>query len=215
MEKILDYQHKKRILARIIAHLMGDGCVTKRYFTFTNKNKFLLDSYERDIKKLFKDIHIIKGKYNSGTSLLQVQNKPILLFLKSLIKSFKSHDLEVPNFIDSIKLKSEFIRALYDDEGCVALRPFRRTKEIKRNLNLSSNSLKFLQQIQSIFKKDFNIKTNKILEYNKKIQNKIYTNYVMSITGKENFVKFREKIGFSHPTKKQMLDLMIASYIRK
>ena len=44
---------------------------------------------------------------------------------------------------------------------------------------------------------------------------KKFTNYVLSITGKENFLGFRNEIGFSHPNKINRLNDLINSYIRK
>ena len=116
--------------------------------------------------------------------------------------------------IYNIELKSEFLNVLYDDEGCVALRTFKKTNEIKRNLTLSSNSLRLMEDIKNILEEDFNIKSNKLYKYIKTKDNKIFTNYVLSITGKYNFEEFRDKIGFYHPTKVDKLNLMIDSYIR-
>jgi len=36
--------------------------------------------------------------------------------------------------------------------------------------------------------------------------------YVLNITGKNNYVIFRKKIGFNHPKKRVFLDLIIDSY---
>ena len=112
-------------------------------------------------------------------------------------------------------LKIEFFRAFYDDEGCVALRTFKKTNEIKRNLTLSSNSLRLVEEMKEVLQKEFDIKSNKISKYVKKVGDKEYVNYVLSITGKENFIKFRREICFTHPDKIRKLDLLIDSYIRK
>ena len=129
---------------------------------------------------------------------------------------YKSHSLQIPEFIKQNKfLHKEFLRAFFDDEGCVALRTFKKTGELKRNLTISSNSLRLIKQIKEIMKNNFNINSNKILKYIKKKEDKIYTNYVLSITGKENFISFRNKIGFSSVQKNNRLNQMISSYIRK
>jgi hypothetical protein len=117
--------------------------------------------------------------------------------------------------INNRPLKKEFLVAFYDDEGCVSLRIFKKTSEIKRNLTLSTNSKVLIEEIKKILEKDFQIKSNKIYKYVKKGKNKDFINYVLSITGKENFEKFREEIGFSHPRKITRLNEMIDSYIRK
>ena len=63
-------------------------------------------------------------------------------------------------------------------------------------------------QIKELLSKQ-NITTNKI------IRNKISDydkTFVLSITGKENYILFQEKIGFKHPRKMKMLELIILSY---
>ena len=214
-EEILNNKEKMKILARVVAHLMGDGCVTNRYFSYYNKDETLLINYERDVTGLFGNIHLIRGKVNSGTKLIQVQNKSILNFLRSLVKDYRSFSLEYPQFLDTIELKKEFLKAIFDDEGCVALRIFKKTNEIKRNLEISSKSKKFLVDIKNILEKDFEITSNKIISFERNLGGKIFITWKLSITGKENFIKFRDKINFYHPSKEDKLDLMIKSYIRK
>lgn len=214
-EEILTNKEKSKVLARVVSHLMGDGCVTNKYFAYYNKNLILLSNFQEDINTLFKNIHLIKGKVNSGTSFIMIQNKEVNNFLKSLLRDYRSHSLQMPNFVNKIELQIEFLKALYDDEGCVALRTFKKTNEIKRNLTLSSNSLILLQEIKRILENNFNINSNKILKYTKTRGSHQYINYVLSITGKENFINFRDKINFNHPNKKRKLDLMINSYIKK
>lgn len=211
--KIFLDKSKLRILVRIIAHLMGDGCVSKRYFVYYNKNQTLIDNFENDINLLF-GVHVIKGKVNSGALLRMVQNKEIHTFLKSLHPDYRSHSLYIPKFVNDKDLLTEFLRALFDDEGCVALRIFKKTNEIKRNLTFSSNSLRLVEDIKKVLERIYDIKSNRILRYVKNRDNKVYTNYVLSITGKSNFDKFKSQINFSHPNKKDKLDLMVNSYIR-
>ena len=103
-------------------HILGeDGCVTKKYIAYYNKNETLLKNFERDILFLFKNIHIIRGKVNSRTSLLMIQNKKINLFFREILPDYRSFSLKIPNFIRSKKLQIEFLKAFYDDEGCVAM----------------------------------------------------------------------------------------------
>jgi len=215
-DHLIEDSFKSLVLARIVAHLMGDGCVTKRYFAYTNQDSFLLSNFEKDIISLFGKIHITKSKTNSNTFIYMIQNREILNFLNQLFPNYRSHFIEIPKFVKpSPPLQKEFLKAFFDDEGSVGLRVFRKTGEIKRNLTLSSNSFNFIKQVKKILKINFGILSNKILTCKKKIENKQYTNYILSITGKENFVKFRDKIGFSSPNKNHKLNSLISSYIRK
>ena len=211
---ILNDSEKLKVLSRLVTHLMGDGCVTNKYFAYFNKNEDLLKNYEKDLFKLFSEVHIIRGISNSGTSLIQVQNKEIIYFLKSLLKDYRSKTLEIPKFINTKDLRKELLQSIYDDEGCVGLRVYRKTNELKRDITLSSNSLKFIEQIKEILIQDFNISSNKIAKNVKIVGSKIFTNYILPINGKSNFEKFQKEIDFAHPTKKEKLEKMIKSYIR-
>ena len=207
--------NNKISLARIVGHLMADGYVSKRYLRYNNKNQSLIDNFKLHFLICFPNIHFIYGKTNSGTSFVQVQNKNIINFLFNLCKDFRSTNLVFPDFVNTIEMKKEFIGAIFDDEGCVALRIYKKTKEIKRNLDMASKSKKFLEDIKNILENDFNIKCNNIIEFKRKLNNKEFTTHKLSITGKENFIRFREAINFVHPDKIKKLDLMINSYIRK
>jgi len=214
-ENILTDYEKMKVLARVLAHLMGDGCVGERYFAYYNKEDFLLDNYQKDILELFGDIHIITGKMNSGVKLIQNQDKEILNFLKSLVNDFRSFSLKFPSFLDLMDYKKEFLKAIYDDEGTAGFRIFRKTNEFKRNLTIASKSRKFMEDIKRILEEDFDVKCNRIGSFRKNLNGKEFITWQLSITGKENFIKFRDKINFSLPRKKEKLDLMINSYIRK
>ncbi|MDO8459520.1 MAG: LAGLIDADG family homing endonuclease [Nanoarchaeota archaeon] len=212
-ELLLDSE-KTKALVRVVAHLMGDGCVTNKYFSYYNKNDTLLNGFEKDLIFLFGNIHLIKGKVNSGTRFIMVQNKPIHTFLKSLLADYRSFALYMPKFIDRRELYVEFLRTIYDDEGCAALRLYKKTNEIKRSITLSSNSKRLLEEIKVILENEFAIKSNKLGRYDRRRESKVYTNYVLTITAKSNIEKFRDTIGFSHPAKVEKLDRMIKSYIR-
>jgi len=213
-EEIFNDGEKFKGLIRIIAHLMGDGCVSKKYFAYYNKNDTLLENFEKDVQFVFGDIHFIKGTMKHGVSYVMVQNKPIFDFLKSIVEDYRSFTLKVPEFVNTKELQKEFLSALYDDEGSAPLRIFKETNEIKRNVSLSSNSLIMIEQIKNILLKTFGINPNKISKNTRLRNSKIFTNYVLNITGKENLEKFREQIGFKHPEKSAKLNLMLNSYIR-
>ena len=61
---ILNDSEKLKVLSRLVTHLMGDGCVTNKYFAYFNKNEDLLKNYEKDLLKLFSEVHIIRGISN-------------------------------------------------------------------------------------------------------------------------------------------------------
>jgi hypothetical protein len=206
-------KNSKMILARIVSHLMGDGCVTRRYLRYNNKNVALINNFKRCFLMLFPQAHFIEGKVNSGTSFVQVQNKEIISYLFTICPDFRSDFLKFPQFFDSYETKREFISAIFDDEGCVGLRVFKKTGEIKRNLEMASKSQGFVKDIKDILEKDFMINCNKLISFKRKVNGKEFVTWKLSITGKENFIAFRNKINFFHPIKRKKLDLMIDSYL--
>lgn len=214
-EIIFSDKEKLKILARTVAHYMGDGGVTNKYAAYFNKNETLLNNFEKDITILFEGVHITKGKYNSGTKLLQIHNKQIIQFLKELVSDYRSGALKLPEFIKSIELQKEFLKALFDDEGCVAFRIHKPTGDLKRNLSLASKSKKLIEDLKYVLETNFDIKCNKINEYIAKKWGKEYPIFTLFISGKENFVKFRDLINFDHPVKRERLNIMISSDIRK
>ena len=156
---------KKIILARIVSHLMCDGCVTIRYLRYNNQNKTLINNFKKYFIEIFPLTHFIEGVNNSETFFVQVQNKNILNLLFSIVQDFRSQYLRFPKIFDSQETKKEFISALFDDEGCVGLRLFEKTNEIKRNLEVASKSKDFLEDIKYILEKDFKIKCNKLISF--------------------------------------------------
>ena len=199
-------------MARIIAKICGDGNLSKRYIRYNNTCQDLLDEFCDDVKKEFGAVHLIFGKGNSGTSFVQIQDKRCLNLLRHTLKSYKSKDIKIPKLIlnASTNIKKEFIRAFFDDEGCANLRINQKTKEWKRNVEISSKAFIFLKSIKHILENEFGIKTNRIIKFSKKDPLKFC--YKLSITGKDNIEKFKKDIGFKHPKKQKILELMISSW---
>ena len=195
--------------ARCLAKISGDGNLYYRYIRYSNTCKDLIDEFIRDVKQEFGQINITKGITNTGTPFVQIHGKQRISKFLSHLPSFKSKDIFVPESIKNAdkSIIKEYIRALYDDEGSATLRIFNKTKEWKRSLTLTSNSKKLLIDIKGLLSSRFNIKTNRL------VRNKPGAEcYVLYITKKEGFIKFRELIGFKHPSKIRKLDLIIESY---
>lgn len=197
--------------ARCIAKISGDGNLYYRYVRYSNTCKVLREEFIKDMRKEFGDIKFTNGVGNSGTQFVQVHGKKIINKFLSYLPDYRSCSIVVPYEIlkSPEKLKITYLRTFYDDEGSASLRINKKTNEWKRSVTLNSNSLLILKQIKSILL-TLGIKSNKIIKTN--ANNVDDKSYCLCITGKQNLVQFKEKIGFKHPRKNKRLCLMILSY---
>ena len=198
--------------ARCLARISGDGTLSGRYLRYTNTCPELLEEFKQDVRTEFGDITITEGVGNSGTSFVQVQRKHVLAAFLVHLDDFRSGVIKIPAAVLSADqvILTAYLQAFFDDEGCAAIRIFKKTKEWKRNVTLTSNSLYFLEQTKELLLVRYGIVSNCIIRtralsyYDK--------SYVLSITGKKNLLTFQSSLSFRHPFKKRCMDLIARSY---
>lgn len=163
------------------------------------------------MKEVFGKVKMSEGFMSSGTRYVAVYGKEIVRTMLTYIPSYNSFYIKIPPAILGAEedIVKEYVRTFYDDEGSASLRLNKKTNEWKRNITLVSNSNVILNQIKDILVKK-KISTNRIIR-NRPIGHRDKT-YILGITGKQNFIAFREKIGFKHPRKLKMLTLIVESY---
>jgi hypothetical protein len=201
------------VKARILAKVMGDGNITRRYVRYNNTRPELLDEFECDMKAVYGKLHFIKGAVNSGTSFVQVQKKEVIQDLLMYHPNFKSGSLWMPAQVKhgDIEIKRHFIRSFYDDEGSPTLRLTRKTCEWKRSIHLDSKSLRMLRDIHKILLGDFSIQSG-ISKQEKQRDKKKYVWYRLEITKKENIERFYEHFHLISKSKVRRLELLLLSY---
>ena len=183
--------------ARLIGHLIGDGCV---YQSKTNYNikyqvidEDLLDQFENDFIEIY-GLTPMKGTKQSGKTkrmvpFIHIRSKKAFMDLLRYCDSYYSNQWRVPSQIMNAtkKIQKEFLKALYDDEGSVI--PTRKTAELR----LYSINYEGLIQIEELLQ-NFNISTRMRGGYGMKRN-------VYAIITKDLQV-FHKKIGF-HCARKQ------------
>lgn len=195
-------------LFRIIGHILGDGGIhviknESKYRAFYSNNKDeLLNSFEKDIRYLFGKIRLYKRirKSRPGEIWLPTSLGSILYELME----YKKYGIKrIPSFVYRTKnseLLGYLLQALYDDEGYIYPQ--------KRMIVISQKYKDLVDDIREIVKK-VGINPNQIFIHKSKNRTKMY---YFSITGKENFLLFDQKIGFLHPIKKEKLKILVGKY---
>lgn len=137
--------------ARLIAHLIGDGCVykvkTNYNIKYEVKDQELLQQFEEDIISVY-GLPVIKGFNPSGKTgelipLVLLRSKRAFEDLKRYCE-YASATWWVPIQILEAEesLKKEFLRALFDDEGTVVKE---RKRSVIRLYSINEKGLKTIQ----------------------------------------------------------------------
>ena len=147
------FQGLNKQKARVIAHLVGDGCVYKvksnYWIRYEVKDNYLVDSFAKDIISVY-GLPVTRGLNESGKKpgnfipFVCIRSKLAFEDLKKYCE-FSSAKWFVPNRILEAEatIKVEFLKALFDDEGTVITN---RNKEVR----LYSTNFKGITQIQKM-----------------------------------------------------------------
>jgi hypothetical protein len=163
-------------LVLLLAHLIFDGELSKNRCGYNNRSEALIARVE----KLFDLIYSYEPKHyvdeHSGVHSIYHHNVALAHYLKN-----KADELLTVISELSIEHQKEFIRAFFDDEGCMDYRPAR-NKRCVRGYQKDSKILLLVQRLLSNFGIESVIrKPNEVV-----------------ITKKENLIKFQKEINFSN-----------------
>ncbi len=186
-------------LARIIARVMGAGCLSvdcHNYLnlTYYNQSKELRDSFKKDMAKVFGVTSFTEG-INKGTEYVRVPS-PVGWILLSKIDSFHGAYCKVPEFIISadLQIQTAFLGAFFDDECHIRYKP------PSRDIQLALSNELFLIQVREMLL-SLGIKCSKIREDSVKG----FPRFTFYIRGNAHLKEFVRLIPLLQPNKKSLL----------
>jgi hypothetical protein len=159
----------------LMGHLMFDGEILKGKCVYHNRSDTLL----KEVEKLMKDVYEFAPKKHvdrvSGVCRLQYNNVALSAFLQCKAFELMERVTAMP-----LKFQREFVRAFFDDEGCMDYRKKRNLRRV-RGYQKDKKILKLIQ----VLLKNFHIES-KIVEPNE-----------IMIIGVQNLITFQKEINFS------------------
>jgi hypothetical protein len=162
-------------LVLLVAHLLFDGEIHRAKCRYHSRSAALIER----VQSLVKPFAITRPKIrkNQLTGVLSVSfyNAALGRYLKT-----KSDELLLRIHAMPAEMKREFLRAFFDDEGCIDFRPFRNNRRVRGY----QKDVKILHIVKRLLG-DF------------EIDSRIQLPNEVSIVGKENLEKFQKEIGFS------------------
>ena len=191
----------------LTAHFMFDGEIRHGNCVYQNRNLALINLVKQFMQEVFNLKPYYKFYEETGVHRISYHYVELANYFKERIEELKKY---IKNA--SLLEKRMFLQAFFDDEGCAYIYIRGNNRKI-RGYQHNSETLKLIQAILQ----DFDIK-NRIEEKGKEVV----------ISGKENLIKFRDKINFSkgiyiNPERKnsiwkqklekrEILNIMINSY---
>lgn len=162
-------------IVSLIAHLIFDGEIIRSVCAYNNRSQSLIDHVVDQMKMIYSYPPARHINAQTGVVRIAYYNAALARYLKE-----KSSELLAGIQTMDKELKREFVRAFFDDEGCIDYRPKRNTRRIRGY----QKDVRILELIKRVLR-DFDIdsfiqKPNEVV-----------------ISGKENLIKFQRDVNFS------------------
>ncbi|MBU2576704.1 MAG: hypothetical protein KKF50_03200 [Nanoarchaeota archaeon] len=189
-------------LVAVHAYLCADGYVVKnpetqkhKYYRMglRNTNLILLE----DFQKRFEGYFMIKPRIVVGQRC-EIGSKEIYKKLTDNFGSFYSWEWKMPELNE--ELSKLWLRVFFDCEGWVTCRSHQ-----NRMIGADCVNEVGIDQV---------MRALRILGITAKVKKRNTRNiFSIFIFGKENLIKFKEKIGFLHPSKKEKLETILKDFV--
>jgi len=202
-------------LAYICGILAGDGSIYKREI----KHDYIIkcvgnpkdekELYFEVIEPIFRELFglQLKIKYHDSNTTFgfAIYSKTLFRYLTEIIElpSGKKYDsLKIPpKFDDENKLLINFIRGVFDTDGCISFKRRKKDKPYYPVISLSSKSKRFTTELASKLK-ELGFKITELYDY-KVIDKRTEQGFTIinriDMNGDENLKKWITIIGFSSP----------------
>jgi intein/homing endonuclease len=187
-------------LARIAGHLAGDGGgrIAKGDFAvyYTNQNEFLVEQFKKDVLDVFGDIDVYEYYKDSDKTIMvrfpSIVGIILMKFFGPMVGKFKHVPEAVINADNESKIM--FLRAIYDDEGCIS--------ESSNKIAFGISNKQIAKSIREMLK-EFGIRPGVITK--REATEKWEPHYQFGLTGKD-ILTFSKFINFSHEVKRDKLE---------
>lgn len=209
-------------LALLVAKGIGDGSIetNKMRFSYWNTEPALIKEVCESVGVAIGKTRVTITKLKDGR--IQAKFSPFIGFVLHFAgvpignKTLQSFD--VPGWIvknRNKKVKTAFLRGLFDDEGCVSYTKKSRTRRILLALGKSKKCkkslLNFLDTVCNILN-EFEISTGSITLQKEYTASCAKVMLRFGIYNKENIEKFAQRIRLTHPEKKRTFAIISNSY---
>ncbi|HEY4500759.1 MAG TPA: LAGLIDADG family homing endonuclease [Candidatus Paceibacterota bacterium] len=160
----------------LVTHLLFDGGIYPRSgCTYNNRSETLINRVEKEMKVIYDFVPIHYTNTLTGVLRISYHNVALAIYMKKKVRDLLKKVRRM-----SPDLKKEFVRAFFDDEGCVDYRPM----ENRRSVRGYQKDVKILNLIKALLA-DLNI-DSRVVKPNEIV-----------IVGKENLMLFEKEINFS------------------
>lgn len=188
------------ILARIAGHMAGDGGIriSKGDYPvyYTNQSKFLINQFKKDILDVFGDVDVYEYYKDSDKTTMVRFPSIVGIILMKILGPMLGKLKHVPEIVLNAdkESKSIFLRAIFDDEGCMS--------ESSNRIAFGISNEQIARTVKEMLK-EFGIRPGVITESG--ASEKWNSHYQFGIFGRD-ILTFYKTINFSHENKKAKLE---------
>jgi intein/homing endonuclease len=212
----------KEILANIIGHIQGDGCISFRrnsknspklypWLRYCNSCKKLIKLFVQKLTILFPGtpVYVKERRDKRGIFFVYVTKTKAVEFLIKMGANKK----EVPKWIKNspISVKAAYLRALFDDDGTVYHGNVKSGKytQVSKSIKWGSASEKLANGVYKLLV-SLGMRPRKYIRRYRSNYGKNFSPYfVIELRNNLSIMKYYNLIGFDHPIKKEKLKNLI------